>query len=107
MRKKFVAGNWKMNTNSASAVELAAALAKEVGALDAVDVALCPPFVYLSQVAGAVACTRIAVGAQDMFFESNGAFTGEVSGEMLKDVGCRYVILGHSERRHVIGESDE
>jgi triosephosphate isomerase len=107
MRKKFVAGNWKMNTTAASAVELAGALVKEVGSLDAVDVALCPPFVYLAQVACAVAGSRIAVGAQDMFYENNGAFTGEISSEMLKNVGCRYVILGHSERRHVIGESDE
>ena len=107
MRKKFVAGNWKMNTTAAAAVELAKALVKEVGSLAAVDVALCPPFVYLAQVAGAVAGSRIAVGGQNMFYESNGAFTGEISSEMLKDVGCRYVILGHSERRHVIGESDE
>jgi triosephosphate isomerase len=107
MRKKFVAGNWKMNTTAATAVELTKALAKEVGSLTAVDVALCPPFVYLAQVAAAAAGTRLAVGAQDMFYESNGAFTGEISSEMLKDVGCRYVILGHSERRHIIGESDE
>ena len=107
MRKKFVAGNWKMNTTAASAVELAGALAKEVGSLAAVDVALCPPFVYLSQVAAAVAGMRIALAAQKMSDEFNGAFTGEISGEMLKNAGRRYVILGHSERRHVIGESDE
>jgi triosephosphate isomerase (TIM) len=107
MRKKFVAGNWKMNMTSASAVELAAALVKEAPALAAVDIAICPPFVYLPQVAAAVKGSAVALGAQNMFYESNGAFTGETSGEMLKDVGCRYVILGHSERRHVIGESDE
>ena len=71
------------------------------------DLAVCPPFVYLPDVAAALAGSRIALGAQDMFYEDNGAFTGEVSGAMLKDVGCRYVILGHSERRHVIGETDE
>jgi len=106
-RKKFIAGNWKMNLNAAEAVALAAGLVKEVGALDAVDVAVCPPFVYIPQVAAAVKGSKIGVGAQDMFYENNGAFTGEISGAMLKDVGCRYVILGHSERRHVIGESDE
>lgn len=106
-RKKFVAGNWKMNTDSASAVELAKGLVAEVGSLESVDVAVCPPFVYLKEVAQAVAGSRITVGAQNMYFENNGAFTGEISGAMLKDAGCRYVILGHSERRHVLGESDQ
>lgn len=96
-----------MNMTLASAQELAQALVKEVGTLDALDVALCPSFVYLPAVAKEVAGTQIAVGAQNMFYENEGAFTGEISGQMLKDVGCRYVILGHSERRHVIGESDE
>jgi triosephosphate isomerase len=106
-RKLFIAGNWKMNTSRASAVELARALVKEVGALEAIDLAVCPPFVYLSAVREALGAGRIALGAQDMFHEDDGAFTGEISGAMLKDVGCRYVILGHSERRHVIGEGDE
>jgi len=106
-RKLFIAGNWKMNTSRASAVELARALVKEVGALEAIDLAVCPPFVYLFAVREALGAGRIALGAQDMFHEDDGAFTGEISGAMLKDVGCRYVILGHSERRHVIGEGDE
>lgn len=106
-RKKFVAGNWKMNTTQASGVELAKALVKEVGNLDAVDIAVCPPFVYLAAVAEAVKGSRIAVGAQNLYFENEGAFTGEISSSMLKDVGCKYVILGHSERRHLLGESDE
>jgi triosephosphate isomerase len=106
-RKIFVAGNWKMNTFGPSAVELATAVRKELGSISGVDVALCPPFVYLSAVAKAIAGSNIALGAQNMFYENNGAFTGEISGAMLKDVGCRYVILGHSERRHVLGESDE
>ena len=106
-RKLFIAGNWKMNTSQAGSVELARALAQRIGTAEAVDLAVCPPFVYLHAVAGALAGSRIDVGAQDMFYEDNGAFTGEISAEMLKDVGCRYVILGHSERRHVIGESDE
>lgn len=106
-RKLFIAGNWKMNTSKASGVELAKALVKEVGNGAGVDLAVCPPFVYLSDIAAAVSGSKIAVGAQDMFYENEGAFTGEVSGMMLKDVGCKYVILGHSERRHVIGESNE
>lgn len=96
-----------MNTSRATAVELAKALAGSIGSLQQVDLAVCPPFVYLTDVAAAVKGSRIALGAQDMFYEDNGAFTGEVSGQMLKDVGCRTVILGHSERRHVIGETDE
>ena len=109
MRKPFVAGNWKMNTDSHSGVELARAIAD--GALDAaghsVDVAVCPPFVYLQAVAGALSSTSIAVGAQDVYCEQKGAFTGEISASMLKDIGCTYALCGHSERRHVIGESDE
>ncbi len=106
-RRPYIAGNWKMNTSRTSAVALAKGLVGSIGSLEQVDLAVCPPFVYLADVAAALAGSRIALGAQDMFYENNGAFTGEVSGEMLKDVGCRTVILGHSERRHVIGETDE
>ncbi len=107
MRKPFIAGNWKMNMNSASAVALAAGLARELEENDSVDVAVCPPFVYLQSVVAALSASNIAVGAQNVYFEGNGAFTGETSCEMLKDTSCTYVILGHSERRHVIGETDE
>jgi len=106
-RKLFIAGNWKMNLSQAEAVALAGALVKEIGGGSAADVAVCPPFVYLSAVGAALAGGQVALGAQNMFCEDNGAFTGEISGAMLRDVGCRYVILGHSERRHVIGETDE
>jgi triosephosphate isomerase (TIM) len=106
-RKIFIAGNWKMNTSAASSAALAGELVKAMGTQEKVDVAVCPPYVYLPGVAKALSGSRIALGAQDMFYENDGAFTGEVSGAMLKDVGCRYVILGHSERRHVIGETDE
>jgi triosephosphate isomerase len=68
---------------------------------------VCPPFVYLGAVAKALSASNISVGAQDVYFENNGAFTGEISCAMLKDVGCSYVIIGHSERRHVLGEKDE
>lgn len=106
MRKPFIAGNWKMNTNGAEAVALAAAVAKGAAGI-AADIAVCPPFVYLKSVADAVNGSPVAVGAQDVYFEANGAFTGEISTAMLKDTGCKLVIAGHSERRHVLGESDE
>ncbi len=106
-RKLFIAGNWKMNTSLSEAKALAGGLVAAIGSVEAVDLAVCPPFVYVPAVVEAVKGSKIAVGAQDMFYEDNGAFTGEISTAMLKDVGCRYAILGHSERRHVIGESDE
>ncbi len=109
MRKPFVAGNWKMNTDSHSSIGLAKAIAS--GSLEMasrkVTVAVCPPFVYLQAVTGALRSSSIAVGAQDIYFESKGAFTGEISASMLKDIGCTYVLCGHSERRHVIGEPDK
>jgi len=109
MRKPFMAGNWKLNTDSHSSVALAKAVAAGSADLagDHVDVAVMPPFVYLQAVAQAVSSSAVAVGAQDVYFEQKGAFTGEISPAMLKDVGCTYVLCGHSERRHVIGESDE
>lgn len=107
MRKPFIAGNWKMNMDSVSAVDLAAGLVSELEGLDTVDVAVCPPFVYLQSVAKALSASNVALGAQNVYLEPKGAFTGEVSCDMLKDVCCTYVILGHSERRHVMGETDE
>lgn len=88
-------------------MSLAKAVASAVGNDDSVTVAVCPPFPYLTCVIDAVAGSTVAVGAQNMYGEKDGAFTGEVSPGMLLDVGCRYVILGHSERRHVLGESDD
>ena len=107
MRIPFIAGNWKMNTNRASAVELATAIAQQAGQLSGVDLAVCPPSVYLDAVAAALAGSVVALGAQNMYHEPSGAFTGELSAAMLLDIGCRYVILGHSERRHVLGETDQ
>jgi len=109
MRKPFIAGNWKMNTDSQSSVALAKAVATGSAELarERVSVAVLPPFVYLQAVAHAVSSFAVAVGAQDAYFEPKGAFTGEISPAMLKDVGCTYVLCGHSERRHVIKESDE
>lgn len=107
MRKPFLAGNWKMNMDAASAVALARGIAAEIGHVDNIDVAVCPPFVYLQSVAEALSSSNIAMGAQDVYHQANGAFTGEISCAMLKDVSCTYVIVGHSERRHVLGETDE
>ena len=105
MRRKFVAGNWKMNTNKASAVELAKAVAR--GASDGVDVGVAVPFVYIDAVGQAMAGSRVLLGAQDAYFENNGAFTGEISVEMLKDLGAKFCLTGHSERRHVLKEPPE
>jgi triosephosphate isomerase (TIM) len=107
MRKKFIAGNWKMNLNAAQATTLAESVARRAGDFLHVDVALCPPFVYLEHVRKSIAGSPVGLGAQNAYFETKGAFTGEVSPAMLVDCGCRYVILGHSERRDIFGETDE
>ncbi len=96
-----------MNLNRAAAAALVADLKAKVSGISTVDVAVCPPFVYLHEVAGVIAGSPIALGAQNMYHEKDGAFTGEISAAMLVDVGCKYVILGHSERRRIIGETNE
>jgi triosephosphate isomerase (TIM) len=106
MRRPLIAGNWKMNLDRAGAVALAATIAKKAPSLPQVDLAVFPPYVYLDAVRQAVG-DALPYGAQDLYFEPNGAFTGEVSAAMLADLGCRYVILGHSERRHILGETDQ
>ena len=107
MRTPLIAGNWKMNLDRAAAVALAAAIAQRTRELEEVDLAVCPPTVYLLPVAEALRGSKIKVGAQNMYHEAAGAFTGETSASMLLDVGCTFVILGHSERRHLMGETDE
>jgi triosephosphate isomerase len=96
-----------MNLNRADAIALVQAIADGLGDSDGVDVAVCPPSVYLDAVAATLKATRIGVGAQNMYFQQGGAYTGEISAAMLLDVGCQYVILGHSERRHILGESNQ
>ena len=106
-RQPFVAGNWKMNGTLESVKALVAGIK---GGLDRVErsaVAICPPFVYIPVVAPMIADSRIALGAQNLAKETAGAFTGEVAGSMLKDLQCEYVIIGHSERRSLYGETDE
>lgn len=106
MRKTLIAGNWKMNTNRADAVALAKGVAAGAGDVDSVDLVVCPPAVYLSAVGEALVGSPVALGAQNMASQDNGAFTGETSSAMLGDVGAEYVILGHSERRTLFGETD-
>jgi triosephosphate isomerase len=106
VRQKFIAGNWKMYTTAAVARQLAADVAQGLGGETRVRVAVCPPFPYLAAVGDVLRGSHVALGAQNCYYEKEGAFTGEVSPSMLIDVGCRYVILGHSERRHKLGESD-
>jgi triosephosphate isomerase len=96
-----------MNLNRADAVALVRGLKDALGGAAAVDVAVCPPSVYLGAVAEVVKGSPIGLGAQNMYHEPKGAFTGELSAAMLKDVGCQYVILGHSERRHILKESNQ
>jgi triosephosphate isomerase len=107
MRKRIVAGNWKMKKTPEQTKELMNILKPLVGDEETTEVVFCPPFICLTTAIEAVKGTNIKIGAQNMYFEENGAYTGEIAPDMIKEVGCEYVILGHSERRAYFGETDE
>jgi triosephosphate isomerase (TIM) len=106
-RKTIIAGNWKMFKTVHEAEKLVRDLLLELADTSNMDIVICPPFTALHKVAEMVSNTTIRVGAQDMHWEQEGAYTGEISATMLRDVYCRYVIIGHSERRQFFGETDE
>lgn len=106
-RKPIIAGNWKMHKTRQQAADLANALAASVGTYDLVEVVLCPPYTSLETVGQAIRGTKISLGAQNCHWADQGAYTGEVSPAMLADVGCKYVIIGHSERRQYFAETNE
>jgi triosephosphate isomerase len=106
MRRPLIAGNWKMNGTKAEAAELLRGIIAGVSGMSKVDVAVCPPFPYLQVAEDMLKGTAIGWGSQDVSAEEGGAFTGQVSAAMLNDFGCRYAIVGHSERRQFNGETD-
>lgn len=107
MRTPLIAGNWKMYKTTGEARELVMSLKKNLAGIRGVEIAVCPPFTVLASLTELLKDSEISLGAQDLFWEDEGAYTGEISGLMLKDLGCRYVIIGHSERRQHFGETDE
>lgn len=106
MRTPIIAGNWKMNKTAVSAVEFVNEIKEALDAISGIDKVVCPSFLAIPGVAATLAGTSVGVGAQNMYFEPNGAYTGEVAADMLTPF-CQYVILGHSERREYFGETDE
>lgn len=107
MRTPIIAGNWKMYKTMGEATALVKAIKKDLGSIDKAEIVICPAFTALNTVYGLIENSMIKVGAQNLFWEKEGAFTGEISPLMLKDCGCEYVIIGHSERRQYFHETNE
>ncbi len=107
MREPIIAGNWKMYKTAPESIVLANAIKRDLFDIDNVEIVLCPPFTSLTDVKDITGDTNISFGAQNMFWAEEGAFTGEISPKMLKALGCKYVIIGHSERRAYFGETNE
>lgn len=107
MRKKLIAGNWKMNKMTTDAIELANGLKRELYEIEDVEIVLCPPFTALDEISELIYDSNLKLGAQNIHWEDTGAYTGEVSAPMIKDLGCSFVILGHSERRQYFHETNE
>ena len=107
MRKPLIAGNWKMNKTVGESIELVAALKRELYDERETEIVVCSPFTALNPIGEILEGSTIQLGAQDLYWEAKGAYTGEVSAAMLKDVGCGFVIVGHSERRRLFGETSE
>ena len=106
MRTKIVAGNWKMNKTASEAADLINGIKEAIAGVEGVDVVVCPPFTDLKDAAAACAGSKIGLGAQNIHWAESGAFTGEISASMLKEIGVQYTIIGHSERRQYFGETD-
>ena len=107
MRRPVIAGNWKLNKTINEAIELVNSLKRELIDIQGVEIIVCPVYTALSDLSDLLVDSNISLGAQNVYWESSGAFTGEVSSAMLKDAGCEYVIIGHSERRKYFNESDQ
>ncbi len=107
IRKKVIIANWKMNKILAEAEEFLQEFLPLIQDVDQVEMAICPPFTCLDRMQQKLVDTKVFLGGQNLFYEKSGAFTGEIAADMLKDTGCKYVLIGHSERRHILAEDDD